>query len=86
MPPNQCNSYSDDLEAPAESSGSFHIWFQVDCVVEAALPNKRVSISCPTFSSTTTLLDITNPHLHGLKLKVCPVDTSAGGEEQCYSV
>ena len=40
-------------------------------MVEAALPDKRVSISCPTFSSTTTMLNIANPHPYQLELKVC---------------
>lgn len=64
------SSFSESLETTSKSCAPFHIWFQVDCTVDAALPDQTVTVSCPTFSSSTVQLNIVNPYPYQLRAKV----------------
>lgn len=63
-------SFSESLEMPPESCSSFHVWFQVECIVDAAPPDHTMMVSCPTLSSTVAQLSVVNPYSYQLKFQV----------------
>lgn len=48
----------------------YHIWFQVECEVDHAPPDRSFSIACAIFSSKVVQLGIDNPCQEMLILKV----------------
>ena len=66
----QIHSFSESLETAPEHCAPFHIWFQVECNVDPALPDDTMALSCPTLSFSAVKLSVTNPHSYLWKLQV----------------